>query len=302
MEPKRLQILKALQKRMRLSDADIKKLHHLQKGYEGEVRFRKLLAAYLTSDCLILYDLFRESNEASFQLDCVIIQQHTIWHLEVKNFSGDFQLKDKILHNLTAGIDMKNPLNQLERGHYLLQQSLQKFSCNIPLKSYVVFVHPEFFIYQAQPGNPIIYPAQIPRFITSINKSASKLQSFHYRLAHKLFSNQIPEKQDYIPAYAYTQLRKGIYCHQCDRQLFAAADERTLTCKNCHDQESKASAIIRHTIEFSILFPESKITTAVIWEWCGKMYSRYQIREVLSQFLQSAGNSKARHFIFRNEN
>src|SRR5699024_7602533 len=129
-----------------------------------------------------------DNYDSVLQLDCIIIQQREIQHLEIKNFEGDFQLKDNALHIIKTDKEIKNPLNQLERGKFLLKQFLHDLGYNLPLKSYVVFVNPEFTIYQDKPKHPIVHPSQIFRFIKMLNNTPSKLTKTHYKLAHTLFS------------------------------------------------------------------------------------------------------------------
>lgn len=294
---KKQQILKALKKRMSLPADNLKTLHRLEKGYEGEARFWKLMKAYLTSDCIVLYDLLHESNETKFQLDCTIIQQREIWHLEIKNFEGDFQLKDNALYSLNTKKEVKSPLNQLERSKFLFNQLLENNSHHFPINSHIIFVHPEFAIYQHQPNQLIVHPAQMIRFIKMLNSKPSKLSSYHYKLAHKLFSTQHQEDPyKRLPPYKMSQMNKGIYCLNCAELLVAQGNR--VKCESCHYHESKQSAVMRSVLEFNLLFPRHKMTTNIIWKWCGGVYSRYQLRKILYRYLKPVGSTNGVHFQF----
>lgn len=298
---KELQILEALQQRMSLASYDLRTLYRLQKGYKGEKRFHSMLKENVDSDCIVLYDLLLRSNESPFQLDCIIIQQRHIWHLEVKNFEGAYQLQDKSIINLRTNQEVMNPLYQLERATFLLKQLLGKLNYKVSIKSSVVFVHPEFTLYQQQPNFPIVHPTGINRFIKTINKNPSTLSSAHYQLAHKLFASHISDKPDErLPKYEIEQLRNGIRCLRC--QGFLAVKEGAASCSECGYIESIEAAVVRSAIEFSYLFPEVEITTKSIWEWCHINRSKKTIRNILNKHMISTMEKRHRYFAFPSRN
>lgn len=297
--PPELQILKILTDRMTLTPDSSNFYYTLQKGYDGEVNFHKHLKKYLTSDCIVLYDLLLDKRETLFQLDCIIIQQRSIWHIEVKNFEGDYILKDNRLYTLPNEKEISNPLNQIERGKRLLNESLEKHGYTFPINPYVVFIHPHFALYQLQTKLPIIIPGQINRFINTINNTHSKITSSHYKLAHTLFSLRHSKSlSSRLPKYEFEQLRKGIRCLHCDGYLTGGDfHKKKLNCDVCGVAESRESAVLRSVDEYSILFPENKITTNIIWNWCGEIISKYKIRRILFQFFQPVDKKKEMHFI-----
>ncbi len=77
-KPLALQILTHLQPRMNLSTSERTKLENLNKGYEGEWKFYKLLEKELTAECVPLYSLQFEMNQTEFQIDSLLIFQNTI--------------------------------------------------------------------------------------------------------------------------------------------------------------------------------------------------------------------------------
>ncbi|WP_445488357.1 hypothetical protein [Niallia sp. 03133] len=56
-------------------------------------------------------------------------------------------------------------------------------------------------------------------------------------------------------------------------------------------EEAVESAIIRCGEEFKLLFPEGKITTTVIYEWCKVIYSKRKIRRVLEKYFKKVGTN-----------
>lgn len=61
--------------------------------------------------------------------------------------------------------------------------------------------------------------------------------------------------------------------------------EQKMVCCGCGYIEDNDNAILRAIEEFSLLFPERKITTKAIHEWCKVIDSRKTIRRVLKNNL-----------------
>jgi hypothetical protein len=80
------------------------------------------------------------------------------------------------LPNHTEVID---PLNQLIRSESLLKRLLHDLGYNIPIASFLLFINPEFHMYDAPKNLPIIYPTQLNRFANKLNKQTSKPTDYH---------------------------------------------------------------------------------------------------------------------------
>ncbi|MCM3764865.1 hypothetical protein [Neobacillus niacini] len=52
-------------------------------------------------------------------------------------------------------------------------------------------------------------------------------------------------------------------------------------CADCGAEEAVDAAVLRSVRELIMLFPEIKITTSLLHEWCGGMVSRKTIRRIL---------------------
>ena len=213
-ESAELLILRSLNARMNLPAKDKQHYFNLQKGYEGEVLFDSETAK-LQCECFILNDLLLKQNNTTFQIDSLIIHSETIYLFEVKNFEGDYYYESDRLYKKPKS-EITNPLNQLNRSESLLRQLLQNLGYNIPITASVVFINPEFTLYQTPLNKPFIFPTQINRYLKNLNTIPSKLNKKHKMLADQLISLHIkdsPFKQ--LPTYDYDQLQKGITCAKC---------------------------------------------------------------------------------------
>ncbi|MCP3738627.1 nuclease-related domain-containing protein [Rossellomorea sp. BNER] len=282
-----LQILKTLNTRMSLSNKDKQHYFNLKKGYEGEVIF-DLLTEKLQSECFILNDLLLKLNNTIFQIDSLIINSEAIYLFEVKNFEGDYYYESDRLYKKPK-TEINNPLNQLIRNESLLRQLLQNLGFTIPIYSSVVFINPEFTLYQTPLNKPFIFPTQVNRYLEKLNTIPSKLNRKHKRLADKLISLHIKDSPfKLLPPYDYDQLQKGLPCVKCT-SFTISIEGKKCVCKECGHEEIVATAVMRNVKEFKLLFPNRKITTNVIHEWCKEVKSKKRIRTILKKNFKIVG-------------
>jgi Nuclease-related domain len=289
-ESNEIKILRSLNTRMILSAQEKQHYINLVKGYEGEVMFDQLIEK-LQSEMLVLNDLLLEVNKTYFQIDTLIIGQETIYLFDVKNFEGDYYYESDRFYTIKEN-EKKDPLLQLKRCESLLRQLLQNLGYKFPTKSNLVFINPEFTLYQAPKNLPIIFPTQVNRFLKKLKQEPSKLNTRHMKLADQLVSlhiNKSPYTQ--LPPYSYGQLKKGITCASCNSFLITI-DEKKVVCEECGRQEQIESAVLRSVEELKLLFPDKKITTKLVHEWCKVVDSLKIIRRILKQNYRSMGKNR----------
>ncbi|WP_346015032.1 nuclease-related domain-containing protein [Metabacillus halosaccharovorans] len=238
----------------------------------------------------MLNDLLLNFNNTLFQIDSLPIFPENIYIYEIKNYQGNFYYDSDRLYKQPKS-EINNPLTQLNRTESLLRQLLQSLGFNLSVEASVVFIHPEFTLYQAPLNKPFIYPSQLNHYFKKLNKLNSlKLDQKHMKLADKLLSLHINDSPfTLLPGYEYNQLRKGITCISCN-SFSLSISGRTCKCKECGQEETVATAIIRCVDEFRVLFPNKKITTNGIQDWCKVINSKKRIYRVLKGNLQIRGN------------
>lgn len=288
-----LKILKLLSQRMTLTDKYKKSYHNLEKGYEGEVAF-DILTAMLKCKSLILNDLFLETSGTKFQIDSIIVTQEPIYLFEVKNYEGDYYYESGRFYTIYKK-EITNALLQIERSESLLRQLLQSLGYRNPIKAYVVFINPEFYLYQAPLDEPIIYPNQLNQFMKKLNNHPSTLTAHHKRLADQLVSmHRTDFNKDKIPPYDWHSVKKGINCCLCHSFNVTVLGKK-LVCGVCGYTEGLDSSILRGVNEFSLLFPNEKITTNVIHDWFQVLDSKKTFLRVLKKNCDALGKKE---FIF----
>ncbi|WNS73723.1 nuclease-related domain-containing protein [Bacillus sp. DTU_2020_1000418_1_SI_GHA_SEK_038] len=280
---------------MDLSDKELTILTNLEKGYAGELLFDSWVEG-LSNDWIILNDLLFESNNTEFQIDSLLISSESIYQFEVKNFDGDFYIEDDKWFS-HSGKEINNPLLQLERSESLFRRLLLEFGVKTPIKSFVCFVNPEFHLFQAPRYQPIIFPTQLPRFIQKLQKNPPTIQKAPIKLAEKLVAAHLIEsRHKRVYEYQFEELRKGIRCSKCNSFLENLKADLFI-CKICGETERVKSAILRNVDEFILLFPQKKITTGLIHEWCNGLKTERTIRRILLENHKLIGNRKNSYFI-----
>ncbi|WP_251009517.1 nuclease-related domain-containing protein [Bacillus sp. ISL-39] len=290
-----LKMLSTLNARGGLTEQDQSQFIYLLKGYEGEVQFDVWLES-LQPEHLILNDLLLEFSGSTFQIDSLLIMQNTVYLFEVKNYEGDYYYDgDKL--KTAASREVKNPIIQLKRAESLLRQLLNSLGFNLQVKAYVIFINPEFALYQAPMDQPFILPNQLNRFMKRLNQEPSKLQNRHKNLAEKLLALHLLESPyARTHEYDYESLKKGIQCLSC-KTIMEVYHWPQISCSCCGTSENIETATLRTIGEFKLLNPEAKVTSNAIYEWCGKIVPMRTIRRILQRNFKQISNRKWTYFI-----
>jgi hypothetical protein len=295
-ESDELLTMRYLNTRMELTQKDKYHYLNLEKGFEGEVKF-DLLAESLQEERYMLNDLLLEVNNSYFQIDTLIISQGGIHLLDIKNFQDDCYIDSDKLYAMTTHREYKNPVDQLKRAATLLRQLLQNLKQSYIVESFVIFINPEFTLYQAPMDQPIILPTQVNRFLNDLNKTPSKLNDGHKKPAQKLLSfHQTKNRFTVLPKYDYDQLQKGVYCKTC-RSFLVFIKNNDFVCRNCGGHEKIELAILRNVKEFNMLFPERKITTQSIYEWCKVDLNKRTFCRALKKNYTSFGKTSDTYYL-----
>lgn len=294
-EPLELRIMRYLNLRMQLTAKDLNRYYNLEKGYIGEQQFDVRLGD-LRVDWLILNDLLLEINNTIFQIDSLLISEKSIYLIEIKNYEGDFYIENEIWYTLSKK-EIKNPLDQLDKNESLLRQLLQELGVSASIESLLIFVNPEFHLYQASMNFPIIYPTQLNRFFKRLNEKTPFVEKGQSKFAEKLVSLHLKDNPySRVPIYSYDQLKKGCFCCSCHSFDVELQGDK-IVCKKCDCHEDVESAILRIVEEITILFKDQKITTNVVQEWCEVVVSKKTIRRVLMKNFTLIGNKRGSYFV-----
>lgn len=289
-----LTILRSLNTRMNLPEKDKQHFFNLKKGYEGELQF-DCMTEKLQSECYVLNDLLLNVNNTIFQIDSLIIFPESIHFFEVKNYEGDYYYESDRMYKKSK-VEINNPLTQLTRSESLLRQLLQTLGYKYSLNASVVFINPDFYLYQALLNKPFIFPTQINKYLKKLDACTAKLDRKHQLLADKLVSLHIHESPySQLPTYDYEQLQKGITCDKCGSFSISVKGKKCV-CAGCGHEELVDDALMRSVSEFKMLFPDRKIMTNVVYDWCRVVESKKRISRILGKNFTKIGTKRWVYF------
>ncbi|WP_096274110.1 nuclease-related domain-containing protein [Paucisalibacillus globulus] len=290
-----LQILEILYLRGNLSEEVKQHYFKLKKGYEGELLFDNILDNQLQNDCLIIKDLLLTMNNTTFQIDTLIIFQALIKLFEVKNFEGEY-IYEKDNFYKYPNYKITNPEHQLDRAETLFRQLLSNHGLHHAIDSSIVFVNPEFTLYNAPVNKPFVLPSQINTLLKKLNTNQSNITNRNKLIADKLISlHQKDSPYSKLPPYSFSQLKKGITCKSCD-SISINVQGHYCYCTTCGKREKIADAVIRSTRELILLFPKEKITTSMVHEWCACISSTQRLQRILMKQFRFISNKRWSYF------
>ncbi|OIJ17136.1 hypothetical protein BKP37_00970 [Anaerobacillus alkalilacustris] len=294
-ESNELLLFRQLNLRLNLLEKDKLYYSYLEKGYEGELAFDNIID-HLRENWLILNDLLLEINNTTFQVDKVLISPDKTYLFEVKNYEGDYYIEGDRWY-LTPKTEIINPHVQLQRCESLFRRLLNKVGFNPSIEAYVIFINPEFHLYNAPCNLPIVYPAQLKRFIKQITTFNLKLNDTHNKLADKLLSFHLKESPfTKVPKYNLNQCKKGMICPSCLKMYSNKSINGFLLCQFCGNKEGIEEAVLRSVDEYKILFPAQPITTTIMVDWC-RVVSKKYVQKVLNGNLQLKRHGRSSYYI-----
>ncbi|WP_373323137.1 nuclease-related domain-containing protein [Alkalihalobacterium chitinilyticum] len=217
--------------------------------------------------------------------------------MEVKNYVGDFFIENENWFSLPKK-EIKNPLLQLKRSEDLLRRLMQDNGLNFAVEPYVVFVNPDFYLYQAPLNLPVIFPPQIHRFLEKVIMNTPNIDQKTHKTIEKLLSISLKESPYHRhPPYTIEQLNKGISCVKCNSlSTHTDTHDDLVICNSCGYSEFMDSAILRMVEEFKLLFPTIKVTTNLIFDWCKVIHSKKTVQHCLSKHFKQNGIGRATYY------
>lgn len=289
--------LDVLEARMSLENTIKQDRLNLQKGYEGEQTFQTFLEKRPSTDGLILNNVLLEVRGSPIQIDSLIIGPDTVYLYEIKNYSGEYKMEDGILYTL-SGFEVDNPINQLERTQSRLRQLFQQWRVNIKIEASIIFVHPQFVLYNANPKHPIVLHAQMNKHLEKINSKGLPLLKWHRQLANKLIASIIEEGpyQKKTLSYTYEELNKKVGCLNC-LSLDVRLTQRSFTCSACHYKGTIEELVLQQVEDFKLLFPDKRVTRHSIHDWCGGVIPEQRIYKLLRKNYEKKGKNNGTHYI-----
>ena len=292
-KPRMLCIYEALAKRMKLGQADQYYLLNRDGGFRGECGLDVLTDA-LDARCLVLNDLQLKHDGSSIQIDTLVICPDKLVVYETKNHKGD-HLWGPLTFRKPSGAKMENPSFQLNRTMSRLGVLLADLKIEMPIEGYVVFINPEFNLLSDRKIEEYLIHGQIPRHFQNF-RVRGEIGPEQQRLADALIRMHNPRfYAEDLPVIDYGNLRKELFCLDCGSSV-RLDGIKSVYCPVCKIRRRTAKTILHNVEEFRLLFPDAKVTTPRMAEWCG-MDNKDCVYRVLRKNYKAVGKGHGRHYV-----
>lgn len=291
---KQLRTYEILSQRRSLEKEDYYYSLNHKKGHEGECRYDKLTVK-LEPNCIILNDLQLEVRHSSFQVDALLLFSDKIILAEIKNYEGVHQWgKEKFTKQ--SGLTLENPSMQLQKTKVRLEMLLQEMGYSVRVDAVVVFINPEFTLLGAPYDETFILPSQISEHFRELQNLATQQPNKKMKkLAEELVKRHITDYPSKRLEYDYEKIEKGINCPVCGFLAKKYAG-RSHVCGSCGEKMSIKKAISKSISDYHFLFPNEKITTKRLADWCCAD-NKDRVYIVLKQEWQPVGSQSGRYYV-----
>lgn len=298
---KKLLIYDALFSRKKLTPQENHRYDQLLKGFKGEKKLEKLFHKGNNEKITALFSCLYEHNSQEFQIDCTLITSDIIYLLEVKNYSGNYSMRNNSIYYLPTNQEINNPINQLTRTEILFKNMLSEMKINMQVRSFIVFVNRNFVLYNVSEEMPIILPPQIERFFQKTNENAYAPTDQTTRIAERLLHrNKQESTYERRPKYEISECRRGLFCMYCHTVLNRAG-RQTFGCGRCNKKYNVEEVVLYAVAQYHLLFPEKKIRVEKLLDWCGDEISDGYMRRILTKHLRNMPKSRYSYYYFQDK-
>ena len=217
--------------------------YKVKAGFYGERDYDKHLTEYKPRyPHAILHDVCLKQDGVYFQMDSLLVTQAFIVITEVKNFGGKIVVKSNptqfILEYPTGERKvMKNPIAEIERKKFFLNEWLRQRKIKIPIIGMVALAFTNELIMEHPPETKILFTYEVPSYLRTLPIDVEKLSNdeiknlaFEFRKNHQEY-NPFPmtktlnmTKSDIIP---------GVICPACQHRGMHW-ERRRWRCKKCN--------------------------------------------------------------------
>ncbi|MFC4025106.1 nuclease-related domain-containing protein [Oceanobacillus longus] len=198
------------------------------KGYIGEIKVDYYLSM-LAQRYTILPDVCLKVNGQTFQIDNLLITDHAIYLIEVKNYNGKI-IFNTILNQFTRDdgeneTGFHHPITQVEFQQIKLQNWLQERSLlNRPIYYLIAISNPETIIEvignQEAIAKVVARGEHIPKKIMDIEQSLTDRSTLpHQKLGYEIKRECINFDKDIMAKHGVkmSDLLPGVQCPECGR-------------------------------------------------------------------------------------
>ncbi|GMA08525.1 hypothetical protein GCM10025886_16760 [Tetragenococcus halophilus subsp. flandriensis] len=277
-----LQWLEEMNHRGELTKEEANTYQRLKLGYKGEVNFDKLCSYFLDKPFPIIDDITLSYQENVLQMDKIIVNDHTITLIDIKNYHGQYTFVNNAWYAQQKLLP-HNIYEQLRRAKRITKRLLDDFHINMKVEGVLIFMNPQSEItIKDEVAETTLTYEQIPLWLMSLNENYRKSPANGWEAV--IQKHIIPSyRADYICSEKrLAQLKKGIRCQNCGS--FDMVQSRyTINCASCGSNEPKDTAYTRTVCEYGTIMHHYPLKNKAILQFFGDNYNKIYVRKILKK-------------------
>ncbi|MCO8291126.1 nuclease-related domain-containing protein [Tetragenococcus halophilus] len=295
----KLQWLEEVNHRGELTKEEANVYHRSKLGHKGETGFDKLCSYFLDKPFSIIDDITLSYQENILQMDKIIVNDHTIILIDIKNYHGQYTYVNNAWY--TQKLLPHDIYEQLRRAKRITKRLLDDFHINMKVEGVLIFMNPqsEITIKDEVTETTLTYE-KIPLWLMNLNENYRKCPANGW---HTMIQNHtIPSyRTDYICSEKrLAQLKKGTRCQNCGS--FHMIQKRyTLSCASCSFIEPKETAYARTICEYGTIMHNRSLKRSDILAFVGDDYKEKYIKNILNKHFEPEKNFGKRHIRYVNK-
>lgn len=285
-----IRYLLEVDERIYMRKKDYLALSHYRKGLEGEKKFLHLIEEI--EGIIILWDILIELP-GEIQYDFIIITEDSVFHFDVKNFSGKY-IYEKGNYYSENGYVEKDIMSPLRKGHKKMKQLIKEQGFHFSMHSKIIFIN-EALDLRNFPGDPDVkFHFEVDKIVKHL-KRYTRITPEMRRLADLLVKQHKNDSEhEEIYYYDFNQMKSGVKCSKCGKLGMRHYNKCSYFICNCGHKERNDS-VIQRTYDAISLIEKGVVSTAKIVKWTGM--SDRTVRYNLSRNYGKIGGGRATYYI-----
>lgn len=292
---KELMYLSSLSVRSKLMSEDQWKLEWLSRGFSGEVLYDKMFDDAQISGVFVFRDIFLNIDGGPTQYDNLIVTDVGITVNEVKNYSGNYEFRNKKWHVRGKQIS-DNPVTQVDRasGKLIKMRNLNRF--NFAVEQKIIFMNIDFMLGTDDDSvlGDMVMRNGLKNYLGGFRRATAGEAAMEIV---ELIKKYIVEEPYFDSSADYDLVRKGFYCRECGSFELEKLSFH-FQCLQCGKTDTIHTLLLRAIADYSILFSDRQLTRKGLWEFISRLVSKNTVMKYLKLYCESRKSGPGTYYIF----
>lgn len=297
--PKALLYYNALSLRSPLSSEENYAFITLQKGYEGECLYDKILDDSGHENIYVLRDLYLPMGKTVAQYDSIIVTGNHVAVNEIKNISGDYRFENGNWYKAHRELP-DNAFAQLSRAKSRLKKLRNDCQLDFEVAGNLIFPNDDFRL--ATENNYVLKEAvlrnQMRKYFREMNETVRSDKALH--IAQEILQRAV-ENPYFTETADLFNIRRGLYCGHC-KGFDLKKGRFQMICTRCGSVESNETSLLRAMGDFEILFGDIPMTRSALLYFIDYQVSKTTVYRIMKKHCEFIAQGKKSEYKLKSKN